>query len=238
IQILDYKWARHDWTVRLDQRIAVTGQTSNDHLATSFAVSPDGQLTEVGFYSAAEYGSLASNGVTFLPSGRSYATGGGYITSVPMERDGSFAGLAMVGPLGVISAHRPGVTPDGRFAVATWNSDSSGIHWGVYALNPYGGIELIRDHTFPFGYSDIAFIPPRTGEMLGDANADGQRDAADIVTYLNHLNDRGDFEEWHPLSPLIRGPVPKARADANQDGEITWGDLEWLLQFLLESDGN
>ncbi|MBN1476961.1 hypothetical protein JXA47_09420, partial [Candidatus Sumerlaeota bacterium] len=57
----------------------------------------------------------------------------------------------------------------------------------------------------------------------------------DIVTYLNHFNDPGVYDPWEPLSPRIRGPVPEARADANQDGEITWDDLEWLVEFLLNS---
>ncbi|MBN1478485.1 hypothetical protein JXA47_17160 [Candidatus Sumerlaeota bacterium] len=37
------------------------------------------------------------------------------------------------------------------------------------------------------------------------------------------------------VSPRIIGPVPEARADANQDGELTRDDQEWLLDFLLSS---
>ena len=55
----------------------------------------------------------------------------------------------------------------------------------------------------------------------------------DVVTYLNHFNDDGTYPAWHPLSPQIRGPMPTARADADQDGDIDADDLSWLLDFLL-----
>jgi hypothetical protein len=82
----------------------------------------------------------------------------------------------------------------------------------------------------PF-WEDIEFIPPRTEELLGDANADGLRTAADIVTYINHFNDDPDI--GGPTDPTITGPVPKARADADQDGDIDQDDLQWLIEYLL-----
>jgi hypothetical protein len=41
------------------------------------------------------------------------------------------------------------------------------------------------------------------------------------------------FNDDHP-GPTIAGPVPRARADANQDGNITQEDLIWLINFLLD----
>jgi hypothetical protein len=82
---------------------------------------------------------------------------------------------------------------------------------------------MIRDHILNIGYRDIAFIPPRTEDILGDANGDGRRDIRDVVKLVNHLNG----------SQAITGPVPLARADATQDGAIDEDDLVWIVDFLL-----
>ncbi|NUP88717.1 MAG: hypothetical protein HUU25_02720 [Candidatus Sumerlaeia bacterium] len=53
------------------------------------------------------------------------------------------------------------------------------------------------------------------------------------MTYINHFADGPDI--GGPLDPTITGPVPRARADADQDGDIDSGDLEWLVEFLVGS---
>jgi hypothetical protein len=78
---------------------------------------------------------------------------------------------------------------------------------------------------------DVRFLPPRTVDLLGDANADGVRDITDVVTYTNHFGD--DPGLGGPTDPTIAGPVPRARADADQDGDIDGDDLSWLVGFLL-----
>jgi hypothetical protein len=209
------------WAIRPDQKIAVTGPMGEDRL-TSYAVSPDGFLTPIDTYDFNELGPLSVVGLSYHPGGDSLVTGG-RIARAQITPEGWMDESAQVGPLGSIITAPPAVSPDGKIAVATWENDSEGIHWGVYSLDPAGGITLIRDHPLPIGYRDLKFIPPRTEDMLGDANGDGRRDIRDVVKLVNHLNG----------SQAITGPVPLARTDATQDGTIDEDDLVWIVDFLL-----
>ncbi|NUP90952.1 MAG: hypothetical protein HUU25_14220, partial [Candidatus Sumerlaeia bacterium] len=175
------------FTTRVDQRIVVTGGAAPPQ-SLSFAISASGEAQLVDVWDTAVDGVWGASGIRLLPSGDRMVTGI-HIGTAPIEASGEFNGGVLRGPSGSLVDAHPGVSPDGRIAVTTWDVDGQGIHWGVFALTPGRGPVLLRDHVLPFGYADIAFIPPRTEEMLGDANGDGLRDAADVVTYINHLAD-------------------------------------------------
>jgi hypothetical protein len=212
------------WSVSPDQKMAVTGPIiwkPCDWLI-SFSISPEGTLTEAGHYPCSAEEQVGSDSV-FHPSGDSVLTGGGDVVRVGMTSDGEFHVPAIVGVPAPLGSSKPAVSPDGRIAVSLWDVDSGGVHWGVFSLGDDGSITLLQDHILNIGYRDIAFIPPRTEEILGDANGDGRRDIRDVVKLVNHLDGTSD----------ITGPVPLARADATQDGEIDGDDLEWLVDFLL-----
>jgi hypothetical protein len=205
------------WAIRPDQQIAVTGRMGEAHL-TSYAVSPDGVLTPIDTYTLTEFGGFSAVGLNFHPSGLSIFSAA---SAVPITVTGEFYQQAFFLPEGV--ALENAVSPDGKLAVTIFNVDGAGSHWGVYAVTPTGQMTLLKDNIFPFGYRDIAFIPPRTEDILGDANGDGLRNIQDVVKLVNHLDG----------TQAITGPVPLARADATQDGTIDEDDLVWIVDFLL-----
>ncbi|NUP89663.1 MAG: hypothetical protein HUU25_07565 [Candidatus Sumerlaeia bacterium] len=210
------------FTTRGDQRVVVVG-AYDVPTAISLSVSPEGEVALVDVWSFAHDGVWVGQGVRLLPSGDRMVAGG-RIATAAIEGSGEFAGSALAGPYGSIDAAHPGVSPDGRIAVTTWDFDGQGIHWGVFALTPDRGPVLLRDHVFNFGYTDIAFIPPRTEEMLGDANGDGLRDAADVVTYINHFADGPDI--GGPLDSPGPGPTPTRTATStpmtSPGSSISW----------------
>jgi hypothetical protein len=210
------------WAIRVDQRVVVTGQVPFGDLI-SYAVSPDGTLTERDRYCGDDGESVGSLS-EFHPSGDSVVAGRGDVVRILMDPEGNFQEPpAAVGAEAPLGASKPAISPDGRIAVCLWDVDSQGVHWGVFALGDDGSMTMIRDHILNIGYRDIAFIPPRTEDILGDANGDGRRDIRDVVKLVNHLNG----------SQAITGPVPLARADATQDGAIDEDDLVWIVDFLL-----
>jgi hypothetical protein len=212
------------WAISPDQSVAVTGPIINStcEWLTSFTVSPEGALTPAGHYFCNSDEAIGPDAV-FHPSGMSVLTGGADVVRVGIGAQGQFQEPAQVGVPAPIGAGKPAVSPDGRIAVSAWDVDSQGVHWGVFALGDDGSITMIRDHILNIGYRDIAFIPPRTEEILGDANGDGLRNIQDVVKLVNHLDGTSD----------ITGPVPLARADATQDGTIDEDDLVWIVDFLL-----
>jgi hypothetical protein len=210
------------WAVRADQRLMVTG-SSITLPPISFQIGADGLLTVADLWDVDALGVWNIGALQFLPGGAKLINSN-LLSRAPVTADGLFTEPPVFFPeAGVLLDAPPAITHCGRLAVTTWQFDSEGIHWGVFALDRPDDIPLIADHTRPDDFSDIAFIPPRTDQLLGDANADGRRDAADIVIYISHL----------AAAPIIAGPVPRARADADQDGKIDKSDLEWLVEFLL-----
>jgi hypothetical protein len=209
------------WAVRPDQRLAVVGRMGPD-LLTSYAITDEGLLSQVDTFNFNELGGLSADFITGHPSGLGIldATTPALIK---ISASGEFTDPAIFFPGAVGVSPRTGVSPDGKIAVAFWNVDAQGPHFGVFSLEPFGEVTLIRDHILNISFTDLQFLPFQTADMLGDANGDGVRDVADVVTLVNHLDG----------TRSIRGPVPLARADADQDGGIDEGDLEWLVEFLL-----
>jgi len=207
-------------SVRSDGRVVVSGL-----MPLSLGISASGELTHIDTVDVL----ISLRNAHFLPNGLGL-TGGDDMNLVDLNRDGTFPNtfdsLATPGFRGTA------VTYDGRFVVYSQDCPGPGECFSVFRPH-LGPASLEPVFTLPGQplWGDIEFIPPRTEALLGDANADGLRNAADIVTYINHFNDDPDI--GGPTDPTITGPVPKARADADQDGDIDQDDLDWLIDFLL-----
>jgi hypothetical protein len=213
--------------VRQDGRVAVTG-LHGEQSALSLSINGSGEVSVLDIFDDA-VGMIQTH---FTPDGLA-VIGGPEFNRIDLAPDGTFPLTSSILDAAG-GALRAAVSPDGRLAL--FNHDSVGSTSRLTTVfSPSRGELAETGHSLQItgSWEDIEFIPPRTEEMLGDANADGLIDTADIVTYLNHFNDKGIYETWHPLSPQILGPVPEARADANQDGELTIDDLDTLMEILL-----
>jgi hypothetical protein len=205
---------------RLDGRVAVASR-----FATSFAIDASGGVVKIE-----ETGPVGLSNPRFVAGGRS-ALGSPDARRIAIGRDGTYPGdWTLAGlPSGIV--HGVTVTHDGRIAMYNNQTTSRAVTFSTFALE--GRTDLVPldslRHNGPL--QDVRFLPPRTVDLLGDANADGVRDITDVVTYTNHFGD--DPGLGGPTDPTIAGPVPRARADADQDGDIDGDDLSWLVGFLL-----
>lgn len=210
------------WAVRADQRMLVTGNLIT-FPATSFAIGDDGLLTEIDVWDIEALGRWDVGSLQFRLGGE-VLINSRLLSAAPLSHDGRFFSPAKSFEIaGNLLDAPPAVTPDGRLALTTWQIDTEGLHWGVFTVQDGGETALLADHPMPLLYRGAAIVPPRTEEILGDANADGRVDIQDFVRYERH------FDGTVP----IRGPLPLARADADQDGDIDRDDQRWVHDRIL-----
>jgi hypothetical protein len=205
---------------RLDGRVAVSGSLD---LSTSFSVNGSGEVTVI------DEVLLGMDNTHLLPNGLG-VVGGFSFRLIDITRDGIFPGSFSSAP--TVFMLGATVTHDGRFVLFNDECSGPGTCLSVYRATSFpASLEEVFVLPGQASWGEIEFIPPRTEDLLGDANADGRRDITDIVTYTNHFVD--DPGLGGPTDPTIAGPVPRARADADQDGDIDPDDLSWLVDFLL-----
>jgi hypothetical protein len=230
-QVTQLKVGLANQAVRQDGRVVVGGSISPTAGAVSYAVSSSGEVTVLDTFDTP--GNLIK---THYHPDRLSVIAGGSIRRIDLNLDGTFPQTFARLPPGSTTVLQATETFDGRLALFG-NIDNNGTASTLrtYFTPPGGGLVYANELRIPGTWEDIEFIPPRTEEVLGDANADGVRDIGDVVTYINHFND--DPDVGGPTDPTINGPVPRARADANQDGTIDEDDLAWLINFLLEDQG-